>query len=424
MVFKSIPSYLKKLVIMSRTNIYKMMEVKGNLLFQGSSAALNSLFADNGVSFQEALLGKGSGNSSHGITESFLYDLDSQAWLLDNYPSVYNVNNNEILNSMKLKDSYSLDNLFDEDLEALSPASSSLTSSDVLETPAPSPLPATGFEFESIFETSNIGENDSADLQNSDDNSSLSNNNDFTSSGVYYSSSSGGYFTPGNCNMESEFKITLKDDSNLGSPDSGISSSDEMVFETDSSDILFDLFDGDCNENTSDLPAKQKEDNTSIVLPPMEKQPLHQLSRQQNMPEVSPKKIDVTIWNPTSNIVSTKAANKAKLETANSSAESNRYSPYKRKQKTEEQKLRKKAQNRSAALRYRHKKKDELNDIVKVREDLEEKNKELKGEVQSLSNEIDYLKKLMLDVINTRLAKTNSLEKENTNSLELLLDSP
>ena len=351
-------------------------------------------------------------------------DLDSQAWLLDNYPSVYNVNNNEILNSMKLKDSYSLDNLFDEDLEALSPASSSLTSSDVLETPAPSPLPATGFEFESLFETSNIGENDSADLQNSDDNSSLSNNNDFTSSGVYYSSSNGGYFTPDNCNMESGFKITLKDDSNLGSPDSGISSSDEMVFETDSSDILFDLFDGDCNENTSDLPAKQKEDNTSIVLPPMEKQPLHQLSRQQNIPEVSPKKIDITIWNPTSNIVSTKAANKAKLETANSSAESNRYSPYKRKQKTEEQKLRKKAQNRSAALRYRHKKKDELNDIVKVREDLEEKNKELKGEVQSLSNEIDYLKKLMLDVINTRLAKTNSLEKENTNSLELLLDSP
>ena len=354
----------------------------------------------------------------------FVLDLDSQAWLLDNYPSVYNVNNNEILNSMKLKDSYSLDNLFDEDLEALSPASSSLTSSDVLETPAPSPLPATGFEFESIFETSNIGENDSADLQNSDDNSSLSNNNDFTSSGVYYSSSNGGYFTPDNCNMESGFKITLKDDSNLGSPDSGISSSDEMVFETDSSDILFDLFDGDCNENTSDLPAKQKEDNTSIVLPPMEKQPLHQLSRQQNIPEVSPKKIDITIWNPTSNIVSTKAANKAKLETANSSAESNRYSPYKRKQKTEEQKLRKKAQNRSAALRYRHKKKDELNDIVKVREDLEEKNKELKGEVQSLSNEIDYLKKLMLDVINARLAKTNSLEKANTNSLESLLDSP
>ena len=326
---------------------------------------------------------------------------------------------------MKLKDSYSLDNLFDEDLEALSPASSSLTSSDVLETPAPSPLPATGFEFESLFETSSIGKNDSADLQNSDDNLSSSNNNDFTSSDVYYSPSSGGYFTPGNCNLESEFKITMKDDSNLGSPDSGISSSDEMVFETDSSDILFDLFDGDCNENTSiDLPAKQKEDNTSIVLPPMEKQPLHQLSRQQNMLEVSPKKIDVTIWNPTSNIVSTKAANKTKLETANSSAESNRYSPYKRKQKTEEQKLRKKAQNRSAALRYRHKKKDELSDIIKVKEDLEEKNKELKGEVQSLSNEIDYLKKLMLDVINARLAKTNSSENANTNSLESLLESP
>ena len=326
---------------------------------------------------------------------------------------------------MKLKDSYSLDNLFDEDLEALSPASSSsLTSNDVLETPAPSPLPATGFEFESLFETSDIRKNDSVDLQNSDDSSS-SNNNDFTSSGVYCSPSSGGYCTPGNCNLESEFKIAMKDDSNLGSPDSGISSSDEMVFETDSSDILFDLFDENCNENTSkDLPAKQKEDNTSIVLPPMKKQLLDQLSRQQNVLEVSPKKIDVTIWNPTLNIVTTKAANKAKLETANSSAESNRYSPYKRKQKTEEQKLRKKAQNRSAALRYRHKKKDELNDIIKVQEDLEEKNQELKGEVQSLSNEIDYLKKLMLDVINARLAKTHSSENANTNSLESLLESP
>ena len=73
MVFKSIPSYLKRLVIMSKTNIYKIMEVTGNLLFQGSDAALNGLLADNGVSFQEALSGKGSGNSSHGITESLLY---------------------------------------------------------------------------------------------------------------------------------------------------------------------------------------------------------------------------------------------------------------------------------------------------------------------------------------------------------------
>ena len=73
MVFKSIPSYLKRLVIMSRTNIYKIMEVTGNLLFQGSNAALNGLLADNGVSFQEALSGKGSGNSSQGIAESLLY---------------------------------------------------------------------------------------------------------------------------------------------------------------------------------------------------------------------------------------------------------------------------------------------------------------------------------------------------------------
>ena len=80
MVFKSISSYLKRLVIMSRTNINKMMEVKGNLLFQGSNAVLNSLFADNGVSFQEALSGKGSGNSSHEITESLLYGKNTSSY--------------------------------------------------------------------------------------------------------------------------------------------------------------------------------------------------------------------------------------------------------------------------------------------------------------------------------------------------------
>jgi len=53
-------------------------------------------------------------------------------------------------------------------------------------------------------------------------------------------------------------------------------------------------------------------------------------------------------------------------------------------------------------------------------QNLEEKNKKLKEEVSSLTNEIDYLKKLMLDVINARLAKTNSSENVNTNSLENL----
>jgi len=80
-----------------------------------------------------------------------------------------------------------------------------------------------------------------------------------------------------------------------------------------------------------------------------------------------------------------------------------RYKPYKK--KTTEQKLRKKAQNRTAATRYRIKKKDELKSMTEEADKLEETNKELKGKVDGLRNEIDYLKNLMLDVIKARLAK-------------------
>jgi len=81
-----------------------------------------------------------------------------------------------------------------------------------------------------------------------------------------------------------------------------------------------------------------------------------------------------------------------------------RYKPYK-KQKSPEQKLRKKAQNRTAATRYRIKKKDELKVMTEEADKLEETNKDLKGKVDGLRNEIDYLKNLMLDVIKARLAK-------------------
>jgi len=87
-----------------------------------------------------------------------------------------------------------------------------------------------------------------------------------------------------------------------------------------------------------------------------------------------------------------------------SECESVRYKPYK-KPKTQEQKQRKKAQNRTAATRYRIKKKDELNAMVEEADELEKKNKDLKGKVDGLKSEIDYLKNLMLDVIKARLAK-------------------
>jgi len=90
-----------------------------------------------------------------------------------------------------------------------------------------------------------------------------------------------------------------------------------------------------------------------------------------------------------------------------SSSDEVRYAPYKkaRKPKTPEQRLRKKAQNRTAASRYRVKKKDELKTMNAEADDLEEKNKVLRGKVDGLRTEIDYLKNLMLDVIKARLAK-------------------
>ena len=61
-------------------------------------------------------------------------------------------------------------------------------------------------------------------------------------------------------------------------------------------------------------------------------------------------------------------------------------------------KERKREQNKTAALRYRQKKKEEKSDIEMRRAELEEKNEKLKAEVNSLSNEINYLKKLWSEV--------------------------
>lgn len=104
---------------------------------------------------------------------------------------------------------------------------------------------------------------------------------------------------------------------------------------------------------------------------------------------------------PTSSTSSDSESEKTSLEDS-----SPRYKPYsKKKQKTPEQKLRKKAQNRTAACRYRTKKKDELKIMTEEADKLEEKNTDLKGKVEGLRNEIDYLKNLMLDVIKARLTK-------------------
>lgn len=109
---------------------------------------------------------------------------------------------------------------------------------------------------------------------------------------------------------------------------------------------------------------------------------------------------------PLSPASSTSSESESEKSVSTTQESSPRFKPYsKKKPKTPEQKLKKMAQNRTAASRYRVKKKDELKIMTEEADKLEEKNKGLKGKVDGLRNEIDYLKNLMLDVIKARLTK-------------------
>jgi hypothetical protein len=63
---------------------------------------------------------------------------------------------------------------------------------------------------------------------------------------------------------------------------------------------------------------------------------------------------------------------------------------------------RKKEQNRTAALRYREKKRSQGDTVQQEAEILEDKNKELRSKVDSMTREIKYLKDLMADVYKAR----------------------
>jgi len=71
-----------------------------------------------------------------------------------------------------------------------------------------------------------------------------------------------------------------------------------------------------------------------------------------------------------------------------------------------DRKERKKEQNRSAALRYRQKKRDEKGGEEQKCQQLEARNKELREKVDSMTREINYLKDLMADVIKAKKGKS------------------
>lgn len=158
---------------------------------------------------------------------------------------------------------------------------------------------------------------------------------------------------------ESENEFTSFDDLSPKSVDSGISSASSYDGTNDDQDLFF-------SELLKDYPQQQNGNHVSGV--------------SENNEFLIQKS-----GNPTSTV---------------------RHTPYKEiKKKTPEQKQRKKKQNRNAASKYRCKKKEEVTTVFTEADKLEEKNKELRGTVEGLRKEIDYLKSLMLDVINARLSK-------------------
>uniref|UniRef100_A0A1A7W9N0 Cyclic AMP-dependent transcription factor ATF-4 n=1 Tax=Iconisemion striatum TaxID=60296 RepID=A0A1A7W9N0_9TELE len=76
--------------------------------------------------------------------------------------------------------------------------------------------------------------------------------------------------------------------------------------------------------------------------------------------------------------------------------------------KVVEKKLKKMEQNKTAATRYRQKKRVEHDQLSSEREELETKNQELKEKAESISREIQYLKDLMEEVRKHHRGKTLS----------------
>lgn len=73
--------------------------------------------------------------------------------------------------------------------------------------------------------------------------------------------------------------------------------------------------------------------------------------------------------------------------------------------KSKGRKLKKMEQNKTAATRYRQKKKLEKEGLLEEHTILERKNVELKEKVESMAREIEYLKELMEEVRQTRMKK-------------------
>lgn len=337
---------------MSRTEIYNMIENRNVNLSLGSNA-IDFIVFNNGAGFLENLTDK-IYDGKQNSSSVMLAGLDSPTWLAE-------LNNDNLIDN-QLHDTYSLDDIL-EGKSILSPASSSVTCSDFADTPMGSPLSSsdeTSYDLEELLLSACPEEVLSSKVE---------------SSSVPLAEHMYALTAP---LIRDQDATNGKGEFSPVSDDSGFSSGDESAF--DSHDILTQLLSGDY-----DFSSLLEEGEAQTTVPTVDEFAVSE-------DQVNVKEKEVLVKNST------------------------RYSPYKKKSKTPEQKQRKKAQNRHAASRYRSKKTKEMGTIFTEADALESKNKELKGKVDGLKNEIDYLKNLMLDVIKARLSSggNNSLDLSNT----------
>jgi len=149
---------------------------------------------------------------------------------------------------------------------------------------------------------------------------------------------------------------------------------------------LCDTFDGDMFIDQTQLSAFDS------ILPPMSPEDVESLLSSQ------PPSLDVPVLSTSSS--SSSLSSLPSVHTPPSSPTSSQASPSQLSGITPpvEKKVRKKEQNKTAALRYRHKKRDEQGTVLTEYEVLEKRNIELKTKVTEMTKEIDYLKGLIEEI--------------------------
>lgn len=102
-------------------------------------------------------------------------------------------------------------------------------------------------------------------------------------------------------------------------------------------------------------------------------------------------------WSPPRRMKSVSGYSSAASSSASTTTSRKKSKPYSR-PAPEERKQRKKEQNKNAATRYRMKKKAEVEEVRNEEKKLEDRNKQLKEELDDINREVKYLKSLMRDV--------------------------